>query len=259
MNKKIGIIDSGIGGLTVVKAFQKLLPNEEIIYFGDNYNCPYGNRSKEEILQLATNILEFISKFDLKMIVIACNTISTLVDELRDNYDIKIFDVIRPTVDYIIKLGTYEVSLLATEFTVKTGTYQKLILAQNKDISIKTEGSKLLAGLIDKGQFDDEITKAVIEGHLDNLIKQGDCHNLILGCTHYPIVEDLFIEYAPDLNYIDPAYKLAIAVREYLYNNKLLNNSENGCLEIYTSGETDIYEKVIDRLKLKNVISINKV
>lgn len=259
MNKKIGIIDTGIGGLTVVRAFQKLLPKEELLYFGDNLNCPYGNKSKEEILGLTMNILDFMSKFDLKILIIACNTISTLIKDYEDKFDIKVFDIISPTVDYIIELDSYSICILATEFTINTGVYKNKILEKNKDISIRAESSKLLAGLIDKGLLDTDETKKVVKEHLNNLMEKGDCYNLVLACTHYPIVEELFTEYAPQLNIIDPGFQLARSVREYLEDKNLLNDGDKGSLDIYTSGETGIYEKIIDKLKLKNVIGIKQV
>ncbi|WFA08367.1 glutamate racemase [Tissierella sp. Yu-01] len=256
MNRHIGVLDSGIGGLTVVKELQRQLPGEDIVYFGDNRNCPYGNRSEEEILSLTMDMLEFMKSEGVKIVAIACNTISTLIDSYKDKYDFPIIDIIRPTVDHIINMNTYNIAIIATEFTIKTGAYEKQLLKKNSDINIINEGSKLLAGLVDAGKFDDSQTKEVIETHINNMSAKGDLYNLVLGCTHFPIVEDVFLSLAPELNIINPAFQQAKAIRQYLHKENLLNDKEQGSLDIYTSGDTEVYSKVIERLNLKNIKGI---
>ena len=103
MGKKIGVLDSGIGGLTTVKSLQDLLPGEDIIYFGDNKNVPYGNKSKDEILALTLKMIDFFKENDVKIVAIACNTISTLIDSYKDRYDFPIVDIISPTADYVVE------------------------------------------------------------------------------------------------------------------------------------------------------------
>lgn len=256
MNRRIGVLDSGIGGLTVVKELQKQLPGEDIVYFGDNKNCPYGNRSEEDILALTMNMLEFMRQNDVKAVAIACNTISTLIDSYKDKFDFSIIDIIKPTVDHIVNMNTYSVAIIGTEFTIKTGAYEKLLLEKNPNISVINEGSKLLAGLVDAGKFDSSETRKVIKTHIDNLMGKGDAHNLVLACTHFPIVEDVFLDISPQLNIINPAFQQSKAIREYLHKNNLLNNKEEGELTIYTSGDTKVYLNVIERLNLKNIKSI---
>lgn len=256
MNRCIGVLDSGIGGLTVVKELQSQLPGEDIIYFGDNKNCPYGNRSREDILKLTIDMLKFMEQNDVKIVAIACNTISTLIDSYKDKFDFPIIDIIKPTVEYIIDMNTYSVAILGTEFTVKTGTYEKLLLEKNPDLKIINEGSKLLAGLVDAGKFDAPETKEVVKEHISNLIKKGDSHNLVLACTHFPIVENIFLDISPNLNIINPAFQQAKAIREYLYKNNLLNDNKKGELTIYSSGDTKVYSNVIERLDLKNIKNI---
>lgn len=259
MSKKIGVLDSGIGGLTTVKSLQELLPGEDIIYFGDNKNVPYGNKSKDEILALALKMIDFFKENDVKIVAIACNTISTLIDSYRDKYEFPIIDIISPTADYVVKTGLDNVAILGTEFTVNQASYNKLILKQNPDIDIISEGSKNLAALVDGGKFDDEETKETISTHLSNLKSKGNHKNLVLACTHYPIVQNIFLSYEPDLNLINPAYQQAKAVKEILSEKGLLSSKEKGSLNIYTSGGPDIYTKLIERLELKNVGQITTV
>ncbi len=259
MKNKIGILDSGIGGLSTVKSIQMLLPGEDIIYFGDNKNMPFGNRSADEILSLSMNILKFMDKQDVKMVGIACNTISSLYERYKDEFSFPIIDIINPTVDYIIEKETYNISIIATEFTINSGFYRKRILAKNRDISIITEGCKTLAGLIDAGEFDSPNLKKTIEGHLNNLMAKGDVYNLILACTHYPIVENVFKDIAPHINLINPSFQQAKAIRKYLDEHGQLSDNDVGSVDVYTSGEVQVYDKVIERFNLKNIIGIHKV
>lgn len=259
VKNKIGILDSGIGGLSTVKSIQMLLPGEDIIYFGDNKNMPFGNRSADEILSLSMNILKFMNKQDVKMVGIACNTISSLYERYKDEFSFPIIDIINPTVDYIIEKETYNISIIATEFTINSGFYRKRILAKNRDISIITEGCKTLAGLIDAGEFDSPNLKKTIEGHLNNLMAKGDVYNLILACTHYPIVENVFKDIAPHINLINPSFQQAKAIRKYLDEHGQLSDNDVGSVDVYTSGEVQVYDKVIERFNLKNIIGIHKV
>ncbi|TJX13598.1 glutamate racemase [Tissierella creatinini] len=256
MDRRIGVIDSGIGGLTVVKSIQQLIPGEDIIYFGDNINVPYGNRTKEEILALTMDMLYFMEKKNVKIVAIACNTISALIDDFKDKFTFPIIDIIHPTVEQIIKMDTYSLSILGTEFTINSKIYQKLLKERNPDISISVEGSRDLAALIDRGNFDSAEIKKIISIHINNLLTKGDVYNLVLACTHFPIVVNVFKEIIPEIKIIDPAFEQAKAIRTYLHDNHLEKKADKGLLEINTSGNTQVYESVIQKLKLKNVTTI---
>lgn len=258
MNRKIGVLDSGVGGLSVMVGLQKVLPNEDIIYFGDSKNCPYGNKSADEILHLTMEILNFMEQNDVKLVAIACNTISTLIDKYKDKYNFPIIDIISPTVEYIEKIKIDNLAILGTEFTVNSNVYQRLLHDRNYEITIVPEGSKTLAALVDSGDFSSDLIKSTIKMHMDN-ISMGNTNNVVMACTHFPIVQDLFLEIAPELYYIDPGHEQAKAVYEYLNKNNLLNKKEKGTLNIYTSGEIDRYEKVVKKLNLQNLDGIYKI
>ena len=260
MKRKIGVIDSGIGGLTVVSSLQKMLPNEDLIYLGDNKNIPYGNRSKDEILNLTINLLNFMKDNDVKLVAVACNTISTLIKEYEHLYDFAVMDIISPTIDHVIDMGTYNISILATEFTIKTEAYQNKLLKRNPDLSITSEGSKTLASLIDSGKFDSEETFETVQMHIKNLNDKGDIYNLILGCTHFPIVSHMFTKISPHMELIDPGFELSKKIRKYLDDNNLHNSEGEGTIDIYTTGSsTEIFELITERLKIKNILGINTI
>lgn len=256
MDRRIGVIDSGIGGLTVVKSIQQLIPGEDIIYFGDNINVPYGNRTKDEILNLTMNLLSFMEENNVKIVAVACNTMSTLIQEYKDKFAFPIIDIIHPTVEHIIKMDTYGLSIIGTEFTINSEIYQNLLKEKNPDISISVEGSKELATLIDKGDIDTPQIREVITTHINSLLSKGDLYNLVLACTHFPIVGNLFKEIAPELKLIDPGFEQAKAIRKHLNESHLEKIGDKGSLEIQTSGDTYLYESVTKILKLKNIISI---
>lgn len=259
MERQIGVLDTGVGGLSVVSSLQKLLHSENILYFGDSKNNPYGNKEEEEILNLTIGILKFMEKSDLKLVIIACNTISTVIKKYKGKFKIPIIDIITPTVKHIKSLKINDIALLGTEFTIKSGIYQKLLEKDNKDIRIISDSSKTLAAMIDSGDFSSKKVKDTIKVHLECILNEKNIHNIALVCTHYPIAQDLFFKIAPDMNYIDPGYQQALAVKEYLTKNNLLNEKGSGSLNIFTSGEEAIYIKVKEKLGLTNLLGINEI
>lgn len=254
MQRKIGVIDSGIGGLTVVKALQEILPNEELVYFGDNKNCPYGNRSKEEIKHLTKDILRFMEQREVKVVALACNTISTVFDAL-DQFSFPIIDIITPTIEDLKNMDVDNLGIIGTEATIKSNTYQKLL--NNDNYEIITEPSKDLASIIDRGLFDSQEIRDTIQSHMDNMNKIEDIDNVVLACTHFPIVEDIFKAFYPQIKYINPGFKQAEAIKAYLSKNKLLNLQGNGSIEIMTSGHMEIYKKVVEKLGIRNIKQIS--
>ncbi len=258
---KIGIIDSGIGGLTVVKELRELLPNEGIIYVGDNMNCPYGNRSKEEILRLTLDMLDFLNEKQVKTVGIACNTISTLIADYKDRYDFSIMDIITPTVDYVIDSKKDDIGIIGTTFTIESGFYQKMLLSGNSNIKIIVEPSADLAGLIDSGNFESPLIKDVVKNHLKNIREGNEVSHLILACTHYPIVEDVFELEAPNLEIINPGYHLAEKIKRTLEDNNMAaqDNDMETAIEIFTTGNAEIYNNTIEKLKIKDNFLVNSI
>ncbi len=259
MKKPIGVLDSGIGGLTVAASIQKLMPYEDIVYIGDSKNVPYGNRSQEEIFDLTMGMFDFLQKRDVKMVAIACNTISTINHFFEGKFEFPILDIVTPTVFHLDKMGVKRVAIFATEFTIKTGAYERLLRDKNPDIEVFNESSKTLATLIDNGDFDSNETYDTVKRHLDSIKDMGEIYNLILACTHYPIVEDVFLDIDPSLNYINPGFQQAKEIRAMLNGTGSLDRSGNGSVKIYTTGDTSTYEKTVNRLGMKRIDNISSV
>ena len=246
----IGVMDSGIGGLTVVRELQRILPGEDIIYFGDSANCPYGNKTSDQIFELSRNMLQFLGDNGVKCTAIACNTISTLADRLRPCFDYKIVSIVEEAAKYVLREHLRSVGLIATEFTVASGKYAELIHKGDPACKVVGKGSPLLAALVDRGDFNQHDINTEIRTQVDNILAREKVENLILGCTHYPIVEENFRECYPEMHLINPALEQANAVKAYLTEQNAVNPQEKGKFIICTSGDPQVYVNVSKRLGL---------
>lgn len=255
-NRPIGVMDSGVGGLTVAKELREILPEENIIYFGDNKNVPYGNKTEEEIYTLTKNMIDILIKKDVKLIAIACNTISTIVDKYFKDYSIPIISIISPVVDYIIEEEIKEVGILATSFTIESGLYQKLLKEKDEDIIVVTEGSPKLAATIDCGEYTDDEIRGLVDLHIGNMVEKRSLKHIVLGCTHFPIVLEHFEERNPEIHFINPAKEQVGYIDKLMKENDIKGNNEKSTFNIYTTGNRITYDKMLNRLDMKNADSI---
>ena len=250
--KRIGVLDSGLGGLTLVREMERLLPCEGIVYFGDNSNCPYGNRSEEEIVELSSAILEFLQEKEVKAVGVACNTISTIADRLRERYEFPIVSIIEAACENIAGMGLSKIAVFATEFTIRQGLYGKLLGRLSPETEVLGFPSHTLATLIDEGRFDDSATEAEVITLLSALRESHpDVKHAVLGCTHYVIVEELFEKSAPDIDFINPAQAQADAVKRLLSERGLLSDTPRPGQDIYTSGKKSLYEASLKKLGIR--------
>jgi len=248
--RPIGVIDSGVGGLTVARHLQRLLPGENIVYFGDSANVPYGNRTEDEIFTLTMQMLRFLEREQVKCVAIACNTISTLVERLRPECPFPLLSIVEAGADYVVREKLPRVGLIATEFTVKKGAYDARIHAQAPDCEVVSKGSPRLAALIDTGAFDQDAINAEITEQVGNILSRAPVEHLLLACTHFPIVADNFRACFPQLKLIDPAEQQAAATRDLLAGRALLNPQPHGSFRIYTTGDPAVYAAISERLGL---------
>ena len=265
-NKPIGVLDSGLGGLTLVRELERLLPHESIVYFGDNANCPFGNRPKSEILGLSFAMLNFLKQQDVKIAAIACNTISVLIEELSKPCDFPVVSIIEAASKFVAGMKLKQVGIVATEFTIKQGLYETLIRNQHPHTQVYGQSSRTLAALIDAGNFTDPATKAEVESLVSTLRQaRPELKHIVLGCTHYPIVLDLFEQAAADISFINPAQAQAEAVKTLLLDRGLLADgsadSKPASLDIFTSGEKAQYEAALKKLEISRpaAVQIRKI
>lgn len=216
-NRPIGFFDSGIGGLTSVKNVMRDLPDERIIFFGDTARTPYGSKAQGTIIEFSLQIAEFLVNQGVKMIVIACNTVSAVaLDVLRSKYpDIHIIGVIAPTSREAVKLHRPDerMGIIATKATTKTGAYGRKIKKLASDIHIFSKACPAFVPLIEEGIIDNQIMDLTIKYYLDDFIWENKLDTLILGCTHYPIIEKNIRKIYPDVRIINSSKEVATAVR----------------------------------------------
>ena len=184
-NRPIGFFDSGVGGVTTIPHIMRMLPNESIIFFGDTARTPYGSKSAKTIRQFTLQIGEFLKNNDVKMIVIACNTVSsTALELLRETYpDIPIVGCITPTAKEVVKICDKDsrIGIMATKATVKSGVYEDKIKSLNEELFIESIACPALVPLIEEGIIDNEIMDLTLKYYLDDFIRENDIKTLILG------------------------------------------------------------------------------
>lgn len=227
-NRPIGIFDSGIGGLTVADAIRQLLPNENLIYFGDTAHLPYGDKSEAAIQAYSIKIADVLLRQGCKVIVIACNSASSAAYELLREYvrkDAHIINVIDPMVEAVVTgFRNKTIGLIGTKRTVQSGIYARKIAEANAGIELKTLATPLLAPMIEEGFFNNQISHEIVAQYLSDPALNG-IEALILACTHYPLIrEEILRYYQGKMTVLDSSVVVAEALRNYLEKEGLLNN-----------------------------------
>lgn len=255
MDKKlpIGVMDAGMGGLTVVKELQKILPNEDIIFYGEGKYQPYGNRSEEVILDLAKQNIDFLRRQGVKAVAIGCNTISTLIDKYQEDFDFKIFSIVQAGSDMVLDMKLEKVGVLATMFTIKTGCYTRLIHAGNPRVSVIGQGSVHLARILEDGDFNRERIDNELKICIDQMLqREPELSALVLGCTHFPMAADNIRRLYPQLTtLINPAEAQARQVAEYLRAENAVNDQPRGTFKLYSTTSCETYLSAARRIGCK--------
>nr|MBU1328875.1 glutamate racemase [Candidatus Omnitrophota bacterium] len=226
-NKPIGIFDSGVGGLTVVKQIFKRLPDEEIVYLGDTARVPYGTKSPETIKRFAVENADFLMRFKVKLIVVACNTVSsTSLDILREKFSIPIVGVIKPGAEKAVQITrNNKVGVIGTYATVRSKAYEKEIKHFSKDVEVASKACPLFVPLVEEGWLKEEITFSIVKKYLKPLMAKK-IDTLILGCTHYPLLKSVISKAAgKEVKIVDSASSVADEVHNILMSFGALRKS----------------------------------
>lgn len=240
INAPIGFFDSGVGGLSVYAKFKKLLPQENTIYFGDTKNLPYGNKSKEELISITKNILNFFKNQKVKCVVIACNTSSALTyNEIKNDYEFKIYPIIQSCAKIIAETNIKKIGVFATEGTVNSHAYQNEIKKFNPDTEIFEVACPNWVKIVESGDILKQYSQNDIKSKAE-LMNTFNPDKIILGCTHYPYLLDVLSKYIDKNIFIDPA----IIFTEFIKNDLLINNmlntqTKNGDETFYVSSSPD--------------------
>lgn len=245
-NRPIGVFDSGLGGLTVLKEIIKVLPNENIVYFGDTARVPYGPRSKETIMKYTFQAINFLISKNVKAIVIACNTATARsLEEAQKIYDLPIIGVIEAgarTAAYSTKNNI--VGVIGTDGTVSSKSYNVEIERINKDIKIVSKACPLFVPIIEEGWANTEVARLTVKEYLQELLDEG-IDSLVLGCTHYPILKRTIGEFVGEnIKLVNPAKETAKDLSDILQEKSILRTEKlhPATYEYYVS---DIPEKFV--------------
>jgi glutamate racemase len=226
----VGVFDSGIGGLTVARAIRKILPNESMIYFGDTAHLPYGDKSEAAIQAYSVKIADVLLKKSCKVIVIACNSASSAAYELLTEYvgkKIRIINVIDPMIDLVSReFEGKQIGLVGTKRTVQSGVYVRKINELEKNITVQSLATPLLAPMIEEGFFNNQISHEIIAQYLGDP-SLSSIEALILACTHYPLIKSEIDQYYQGkMKILDSSETVAMALRNYLEREGLLSEEK---------------------------------
>lgn len=244
MNKgPIGIFDSGIGGTSIWREINKILPNEATIYLADSKNAPYGEKSKEQILQLSIKNVEYLLKRGCKLIVVACNTATTnAIKELREAYSVPMIGIEPAIKPAALNSKTKTVGVLATKGTLSSALFNSTSEIHANGIKVLDQVGSGLVELIEKGEVHTSKTRELLQSYLEPMLNQG-MDQLVLGCTHYPYLIPLIKEILPDnIKIIDSGEGVARQTKNVLSQNNLLNQLQTEDLEhqFFTNGDVDV-------------------
>ncbi|CDB24353.1 glutamate racemase [Clostridium sp. CAG:557] len=246
-NKPIGVFDSGLGGLTAVKELLKVLPYENIIYFGDTGRVPYGDKSRKTILKYALQDIEFLKSLDVKMILAACGTVSSILEESNVNIEIPFTGVITPTATAAASATrNNKIGIIGTTATIKSGSYKRELLKINPSLQIFEQDCPLFVPLVENGfiEKDNKATLIIAEKYLAGL-RNKKIDTLILGCTHYPIISEIISKViGPEVKLIDSGREAAIfAANALSFSENLTERKNSGSCVFFVSDTVNSFSK----------------
>ncbi|WP_449622894.1 glutamate racemase [Robertmurraya sp. Marseille-Q9965] len=262
MEQPIGVIDSGVGGLTVAKEIMRQLPYEQIVYLGDTARCPYGPRSGEEVKKFTWQLTDFLLDKNIKMLVIACNTATAVaLEEIKRTLPIPVIGVIYPGAITALKVTkNYQIGVIGTVGTIKSNAYEIALKSINGSTRVNSLACPKFVPLVESGDYDGPVARKVVAETLIPLKNKG-LDTLILGCTHYPLLEPIIKEtMGTGINVISSGEETAREVSSILnYKGLLTNNSEIPEHEYFTTGSSRIFSKIASNWLGKDITNVQKI
>lgn len=263
MNKAIGIIDSGVGGLTVAHELMRQLPRENLIYLGDTLRCPYGPRSMGEVKKFTRDMVDFLLQKDIKMLVIACNTATAFtLSDLQNELDIPVVGVIQPGARAAIKFTqNSNVGVIGTEGTIRSDAYTTALRSIKSDINVNPLACPLFVPMVEQGILSGPQAEEVVEDSLYPLMQNNHIDTLILGCTHYPLIKDTIQTIIGDkVTIISSSEETARETSTILeFYNRLYQGNNPPIHQFYTTGELDIFTEIAQSIFNKSVDNFQSV
>ena len=251
-NRAIGFFDSGLGGLTCIPNLFSQIPNEHVIYFGDTARTPYGSKAVSTIKHYANQIADFLYTKDVKMMVIACNTItSTCIYDLQKRFpDIPVVGIINPAAGKIARTcdENNRIGVIATKVTIASGDYEREILKQNPRLHVFSKAAPAFVPLIEEGIIDNEIMDLTIKYYLDDFVGENELDTLVLGCTHYPIIRENIMRLYPKLRIVNPSYEIIARIKDILEKEDILAEENDRENVYYASDLSENFVNMIQKI-----------
>ncbi|MBE6030727.1 MAG: glutamate racemase [Clostridiales bacterium] len=251
-NRPIGFFDSGLGGLTCIPHLTKALPEEKIIYFGDTARTPYGSKATSTIRNFSLQIADFLVQNDVKMIVIACNTVSaTCLEDLQMRFpEIPVVGIIKPAVQRVAESCNEEnrVGIIGTKVTIRSEQYKSLILNLRNDLNIYSTPCPAFVPLIEEGIIKNEIMDMCIKYYLDDFVNKNQIDTLVLGCTHYPLIRENIEKIYPELRIIDPSEEIINSIRTILEERDMFADNSEAENVFYASDLSENFTNMINTI-----------
>lgn len=261
-NRPIGVFDSGLGGLTVLSAMKKMLPQEDFIYFGDCGRIPYGTKSDETVIKYTFQDINFLLSHDVKAIVIACNTASAYAyKSASKEFSVPIFEVVSPGARAAVRAThTGKIGVIATQGTVSTGVYESAMRSStDKELEVISVACPLFVPLAEAGWWHNEVSILTANKYLED-IKTAGVDTLVLGCTHYPLLTDTISEVmGSDVFLVSSGQEVASDVQKYLLTNDMCADKSDQEIQYFTSDDTATFTKLGESFLGEPIINVKKV
>ena len=258
--KPIGVFDSGIGGLTVVRQLRRILPGENIVYLGDTAHLPYGTKSVDSIIEFSINNAKFLLSRGAKCLVIACySSNSVALDILKQKFSVPIVGVIQPGVRKAVAVTRNKrVGVIGTSLTIFSGTYEREFKAIDNTIQVMGKACPLFVPLVEEGWLEHEATDIIASAYLQPL-KDDGIDTLLLGCTHYPLLMKVFKKIMGDIDYVDASVEIGIEMSDILKRNNLNNTGTGGQMSIYLTDLSMNFKDIGERFLGEPMTNFSRV
>ena len=241
-NSPIAFFDSGIGGLTVLSKVRALLPDEDFIYYGDTLHMPYGEKSKDELLEYSDNIFRFFEEKGAKAVVMACNTTSSVIyEDVKDKYNFKLYPIVQSVSKILAGLNVETLGIFATRATIESCAYQNEIAKYNPNMRVFGQYCPNWVHIVEENSMGLNNNQLIIRKDLEKMLKNCP-ERIVLGCTHYPFLTDVLSKFVPKSMFIDPAINFAEYIKSDLEVNGLLSSDNNAKEEFYVSSNPQLFQ-----------------
>ena len=260
-NRAIGVFDSGLGGLTVIREMENYMPEENAVYFGDTARVPYGSKSRQKIIEFSHQDMRFLLGHDVKAVIIACGTASSnALEEMRASYDIPIIGVVEPGARAALNATRNgRVGVLGTAATIRSGAFKRLLLASEPSLKVTSQACPLFVPLVEEGWFRDDVTREVIRRYIEPL-KENKVDTVILGCTHYPLLRPLIQEEMGDsVTLINVSEAATLEMKNFLAKHDMSADREKGTYGFYASDSIDQFRDFCRQILDLTELSVSKV